>query len=87
MAQRASLIQRRWKEVVRDLSDQHGIDTIALLGKMPAFAVNDPASSNSGKLISDFTSISKAERRVLKAAADTMAEVIFAIVSPANRYS
>ena len=73
-------IQRRWKEVVRDLSEQHGIDSNVLLQKMPAFT----HGSFEGKRI-DFKNISVAERQVLRDAADTMAELILVMIPGPTR--
>ena len=76
MANKAATIQRRWTEIVRDLSEQNGINPNALLKKMPAFAGNafDEYSL-------EFQDVSEIERQVLRAAADTMAELIMIMVS------
>ena len=72
-SERAKFIQRRWKEVVEDLAIQHGIDAETLFQKIPAFAAGELTSV-------DFKKLSKEELKVLKAAADTMAEVIFSVL-------
>src|SRR5215471_17704101 len=72
---KAELVQHRWKEIVRDLSEQNGINPIALLKKMPAFAGND-----FDEYSLDFEDVSGTERQILRAAADTMAELILAMV-------
>ena len=85
MISKAILIQRRWKEVVKDLSEQHGIDSKPLLQKMSAFSSGGREGANShqnnGRLPLQTCSVSEVERKVLREAADTMAEVIFAMVS------
>ena len=77
---KAELIQHRWKEIVKDLSEQNGINPNALLKKMPAFAGNvfDEYSL-------DFEDVSGTERQILRAAADTMAELILAMVGATAR--
>jgi len=87
MVNKAVIIQRRWREVVQDLSEQHGVDSTALLQKMPAFASSEAdLTRHRVDHFADFRNVTKVERKVLKSAADTMAEVIFAMV-PANRAS
>lgn len=87
MANKAVFIQRRWKEVVKDISEQHGIDFKSLLQKIPAFASGEPEAAkphsyhnNNGEHSLQSWNISKVERKVLRAAADAMAEVIFATI-------
>ena len=84
MVSKAVTIQRRWKEVVRDLSEQQGIDPKALLQKLPAFANSEPGlakpQQNEGEFPLQLWKISRVERKVLRAAADTMAEVIFSVI-------
>src|SRR5262245_27740029 len=77
---KTELIQLRWKAVVKDLSEQSGIDSQALLQKMPAFAVG----TSRGYCL-DLENISRAERQVLRAAADIMAELILVMIASAAR--
>jgi len=75
-------IQRRWKEIVQDLAVQRGINAELLFKKVPAFSAGDPGGDppplrNSGIL---FMNLTKDEIRVLKTAADVIADVILSVI-------
>ena len=70
------LIQRRWREIIKDLAVQRGIDAEILLRRIPAFA-SGSSFSESGINTGNF---SKEELEIFKTAHDTIAEVIISMV-------
>ena len=77
-AENSKYIRRRWKEVVADLASQRGINPDSLFKKVPAFS--EEHSETDDALSIDFKDMTRDEIKILKSAADIMADVIFSIL-------